>query len=112
MLQRILHVLRGNYALAVFWIYVAAFVVAFLSIFVFPPLALGMVFVGIFALVPAVLLGMAIRAAARAATRPYLRKGICPLCRQERAVALEPGELTCVACGSRFAVNGEELPAS
>jgi hypothetical protein len=27
-------------------------------------------------------------------------------------VALGPGELTCVACGSRFSTDGEELPAA
>ncbi|MBL9140791.1 MAG: hypothetical protein JNK53_02890 [Phycisphaerae bacterium] len=123
MLQRILHTASVNYAMAVFWVYVAAFCAAFMSIFVFPPAALAMVFAGALLLVPAVAVGKILRAAARAANRPYLRSGVCPVCRakgmRDAPLALprdegEPSEVAaasaCPACGARYEVRGEWLP--
>lgn len=108
-LRRFVHVIRANYAFVVFWLYLAAAGLAFLAVFTFPPLALGLVLLGALSLMPAVLLGGLVRLADRAVTRPYLRRGICPNCRAASAVVLEPGQITCVTCGCRFGANGDEL---
>ncbi len=58
MVRRLLLVLQAvnrNYALIVFWIYVGMFVLTFSMIFIFPPGALAMVFLGLGGLIVAVI---------------------------------------------------------
>jgi hypothetical protein len=50
-----------SYALAVLWLYVGLFLFTFALIFVFPPGALVMVFVGLAGLLLAVILGRVLR---------------------------------------------------
>jgi hypothetical protein len=107
--QRILHVLRARYALVVFWAYVAAFGVAFLSIFVFPPAALALVLTGLLLLLPAVLLGAVLRMADRMLSRPCLARGECPHCRAGGGGAITAA-FECPSCGARFDDHGAWLP--
>ena len=116
--------MRANYVLAVFWAYIAAFVVAFLSIFVFPPAALGLVFVGALLLIPAVIAGKLVRVASRMADRPYLRRRVCPVCRAalpaeaasvEASASADPASAVapsdkCSACGAAYDARGYWLP--
>lgn len=109
--------MRANYVLAVFWAYIAAFVVAFLSIFVFPPAALGLVFAAALLLIPAVIVGKLVRLASRMADRPYLRRRVCPVCRAALPVegasvgasADAPSD-KCSACGAAYDARGYWLP--
>lgn len=109
MFQRILHAIRARYTLAVFWTYVVAFGVAFLSIFVFPPAALALVLTGLLLLVPAVLVGSALRLADRVVSAPCLARGECPHCRASHGGA-GPAAFECSACGARFDERGEWIP--
>lgn len=107
MLQRVLASLRAHYGLTVFFLYLAAFGVAFVGTFTLPLLAIGMVLISIFLLVPAVLLGDVIGALSRMATRPYLRRGECPRCRERQGPAWEPPVYRCAFCSAAFETDGD-----
>lgn len=107
MLQRVLASLRSHYGLTVFFLYLAAFGVAFVGTFTLPLLAIGMVLLSIFMLVPAVLVGDLIGALSRAANRPYLRRGECPRCRERQGPGWEPPVYRCPFCAAAFEADGD-----
>lgn len=107
MLQRFFTALRANYGVTVFFLYLCAFAIAFVGTFTLPLIAIGMVLISIFLLVPAVLLGDVIGALARATNRPYIRKDICPRCRQQQGPAWEPPVYRCGFCGAAFESDGD-----
>jgi hypothetical protein len=109
-LQRFLHIVRAHYAWGVFWAYLAAVGVAFLSIFVFPPAALGLVLAGALMLPVAVLGGALLRAVDRVASRPYWKSGVCPHCRAE-GQEFPGASQTCSQCGAQFSPDGEWQPS-
>ena len=110
MLQRVLASLRANYGVTVFFLYLCAFAVAFVGTFTLPLLAIGMVLLSIFLLVPAVLVGDLIGALSRAANRPYMRRGICPRCREQQGPAWEPPSYRCAFCRAAFTADGDPDP--
>jgi len=107
MLQRLLSALRAKYGITVFCLYLGAFAVAFVGTFTLPLLAIGMVLLAIFMLVPAVLLGDTIGALSRAANRPYIRRGVCPRCRASQGPAWEPPVYRCAFCAAAFEADGD-----
>lgn len=114
MLQRVLSTIRAHYGLTVFFLYVGAFGIAFIGTITLPLLAIGMVLLSILLLVPAVLVGDLIGALSRWATRPYLRRGVCPRCREQQGPAWEPPVYRCGFCKAAYDADGdphEERPA-
>jgi hypothetical protein len=114
MLQRVLAATRAHYGLTVFFLYVGAFGIAFIGTVTLPLLAIGMVLLSILLLVPAVLVGDLIGALSRWATRPYLRRGVCPRCREQQGPAWEPPVYRCGFCKAAYDHDGdphEERPA-
>lgn len=107
MLHRALNWIRANYALGVFWAYLAAFGVAFLSIVVFPPAAIALVLVGLLLLIPAVAVGGVVRMLHRASCRACMRKGVCPACGQKG----ECVQCACTHCGVQFSPDGTAVMA-
>lgn len=110
MLQRVLAALRANYGVTVFFLYLGAFAVAFVGTFTLPLLAIGMVLLSIFLLVPAVLVGDLIGALSRAANRPYIRRGQCPRCREQQGPAWEPPHYRCAFCRAAWTADGDPDP--
>ena len=107
MLQRFFAALRANYGVTVFFLYLGAFAVAFVGTFTLPLLAIGMVLLAIFLLVPAVLLGDLIGALSRWANRPYIRRGECPRCREQQGPAWEPPVYRCAFCAGAWLPDGD-----
>lgn len=107
MIQRVLAAIRAHYGMTVFFMYCGAFCIAFVGTFTLPLLAIGMVLLSIFMLVPAVLVGDLIGALSRWANRPYLAKGTCPTCRQQQGAAWEPPVYRCAFCGAAFESDGD-----
>lgn len=107
MVQRVLAAVRSRYGITVFFLYLAAFGVAFVGTFTLPLLAIGMVLAAIFMLVPAVLLGDLVGALSRAANRPYIRRGTCPTCRADQGAAWEGPVYRCAFCAAAFEEDGD-----
>ena len=107
MLQRVLAALRAHYGVTVFFLYCGAFGIAFIGTFTLPLLAIAMVLLSIFMLVPAVLVGDVVAALSRWANRPYLRRGTCPTCREQQGAAWEAPVYRCAFCGAAFEADGD-----
>ena len=107
MLQRFFAALRAHYGVTVFFLYLGAFGIAFVGTFTLPLIAIFMVLLSIFLLVPAVLLGDAIGALSRKTTRPYLRRGVCPRCREQQGPAWELPVYRCAFCKAAFDPSGD-----
>jgi hypothetical protein len=107
MLQRALAAVRAHYGLTVFFLYVGAFGIAFIGTVTLPVLAIGMVLLSIFLLVPAVLVGDLIGALSRWANRPYIRRGVCPRCREQQGPAWEPPVYRCAFCQAEWDADGD-----
>lgn len=107
MLQRFFAALRRHYGVTIFLLYLGAFAVAFVGTFTLPLLAIGMVLLSIFLLVPAVLVGDVIGALSRWANRPFIAKGVCPRCREQQGPAWEPPVYRCAFCKTQWAADGD-----
>lgn len=107
MLQRFFAAIRAHYGITVFFLYLGAFAIAFVGTFTLPLIAIGMVLFSIFLLVPAVLVGDLVGSLARRTTRPYLRRGVCPKCREQQGPAWEPPVYRCAFCGAAYESDGD-----
>lgn len=112
MLFRMLYALNRWYALAVLWIYIALFVLAFALMFIFPPASLAMVFLGVIGLGVAGLAFKAMHAAQSALVRRMISRGQCPLCSETNQYGQREGQFACVRCNAVFLDNGMEVEAS
>src|SRR5262245_29439956 len=125
MLYRILHAIHQWYAITVFWIVLAVFLMSFPMIFFFPPGPILLVFLGLGFLRLAVAVGKALRSALHLTARHAMARGVCPRCRHAhpasapalahgpgRAPAPAPGSeqntWRCGACGAAFEASGAE----
>jgi hypothetical protein len=113
-LYRVLNATLQGYTLVAFWVFMAMFLLAFVSMFVFPPLSIMLVFVGLFGLFGAWaghrVLGLVVGRIARL----LLGGGMCPACGE---TGVESPPCQCAACGGRFGPEGlqmreEATPAS
>ena len=106
-LYRALRFVNANYALTVFWGYVILFGIALALIFVFPPLPLFMIFIGVAFLGLFALMAKCLSAMERTVARHALRHGVCPSCRQPNpAPAMVDNRWQCVHCGAAFEPSG------
>jgi len=110
-LYRVLHAANEWYGLAVFWLFVTAFIAALTMIFIFPFASLLLVFLGVFALLGAVMIGKVLGAAERGAARSSLRRHACPQCGSSLPPADDAGGQRCETCGGAFCASGAPQPA-
>lgn len=112
MLLRLLRRFNRGYAFGVFAIYLVAFGIAFLFIFIFPPATLALLFVSIFGLLVVQGLGFILRAVERRWNRKRLVQGRCPACGAAALAAMPdaPGAVRCGACDARHDASGCWLP--
>lgn len=108
MILKLLRQLNRAYGYAVFGIYLAAFGIAFLFVFIFPPATLALLFISIFGLLFFNVLGFALRTLERRWNRARLGRGLCPEC---GAAALSTavgnaGETRCGMCDARHDAHG------
>ena len=110
MLYRVLHAIHEWYAIAVFWIFLAVFLLSFPMIFFFPPGPILLVFFGLGFLGLAVVIGKVLSGTLHAIARHALARGVCPRCRQpHESPAVRPmNEWCCAACGAVFDASGAE----
>ena len=107
MLYRIIHAINESFALAVFWLYVAAMILGLGTIFVFPQAAVVLVFLGLLCLGPAIIGSKILAAIDRALARQILRQGACPHCGQFSEPRPDPGApWRCPNCHAAFEASG------
>ncbi|MHC5002145.1 MAG: hypothetical protein ACYTJ0_03400 [Planctomycetota bacterium] len=107
---RMLHAVHESYALGVFWLYLGLFLLTLALIFVFPPVALAMVFLGLAGLLPAVVAGKLLAAIVAALARALLGQGTCPGCASRRLPEPEAADWQCEQCGRSYDRSGREAP--
>jgi hypothetical protein len=106
-LYRLLRTVNANYALTVFWFYVCAFGLAMLLIFVFPPLPLFLLFLGVAGLGLLIVLAKCLTAFEHVLARHFLRQGTCPMCQQPGPAPARVGDhWQCVHCGAAYLESG------
>jgi len=128
-IYRIVRSVNRAYAFAVLWCYIAAFVVAFALMFVFPPGTLLLVFLGVFGLVAAVGGAQILGGIEHLLARRLIRQERCPACGmhrtfepitrgrsteasgadRERHAPETSGRLGCNACGAAYERWGGEI---
>jgi len=109
MLYRILCSFNDDFGLFVFFTYLAAFCLAFVLVFVFPPGALALVLLGLFGIIGIWILVSCSRSLERSLGRKLLIGGNCPVC---AGGLQEPESLDglvhriCSDCGQGFESDG------
>jgi hypothetical protein len=107
---RIIRAVNRAYSLAVLWLYIAAFIVAVVLMFMYPIGTIALVWAGLVGIVLVLLAGKSLAVLQRAVARRALARGRCPGC----AATLEgesPSDSDlrrCDACGSVFLSTGAE----
>ncbi|MFO0874560.1 MAG: hypothetical protein U0575_11395 [Phycisphaerales bacterium] len=110
MIYRVVRAVHRGYALTVFWIYVAAFAVAFCFMFILPFVTISLLFVAIFGLALAYFGEMILRGSENLLARASLRRGVCPICRGSGELSRSAdGRLGCLECASLFERHGAEV---
>ncbi len=113
MFHTLVRTIRRYYAGVVFGGYLLAFLLAFAMVFMLPIGALGLVLLGLLALVPLVFLLAIVRTIERPLALAKLRAGRCLAC---NAVAIRKSSQSgsdsyaCEACGKGFSARGEDIP--
>ena len=108
MLYRLVRTTHRGYALAIFWMYVAAFAIAFCFMFILPLVTISLVFVAIFGLAVAYCGELILGGIEHVLARRFLRRNICPGCRLEAMDRTAADRITCLECGATFDPSGVE----
>lgn len=109
MFYRILCSFNDDFGLFVFFLYLAAFALAFVLIFVFPPGALALVLLGLLGLVGVWVVVGCSRMLERSICRRQLDAGRCPFCSGAFLVPGDAGQLEhvqCPQCSQAFEPDG------
>ncbi|MFM1883791.1 MAG: hypothetical protein RJA05_2200 [Planctomycetota bacterium] len=108
MVLKLLRQLNRAYGYAVFGIYLVAFGIAFLFVFIFPPATLALLFISIFGLLFFNALGFMLRTIERRWNRARLDKGRCPECGAAALSAIVGGAggVRCGACDAMHDAQG------
>jgi ribosomal protein S27AE len=102
-----LHAINAGYALAVFWMYVAALAFGMCTIFFFPQMAVVLVFLGLLFLGPALIGSKVLFAVERRLARQSLRRRVCPRCGEQ--IIANSGEVEswrCEYCQTEYLPSG------
>jgi hypothetical protein len=108
-LYAILRSINQWYAIAVLWLYVLMFAVAFAMIFVFPLAPIVLVFLGVLGLGVANIASKLLRQRERGLARRLIGHGQCPHCRHANQYGQTTERFICVRCSSEFLPNGAEV---
>ncbi|MDG2031941.1 MAG: hypothetical protein P8J45_13150 [Phycisphaerales bacterium] len=115
MIYRYLCRFNDLFGLLVFGVYLAAFMLAFVMVFLFPPGALLLVMLGLAGFVLVWVVMMITRGLERSMARTRIQKGLCPTCEGDLVTSPAPeptslGDpetiLTCARCSMNFEENG------
>ncbi|MSR43983.1 MAG: hypothetical protein EXS15_01295 [Phycisphaerales bacterium] len=110
MLHTIARRIRSAYPAVVFGGYLVAFFLAFVMVFMLPIGALALVFVGLLALVPLVVVWGIVRMVEKPLALGKIRQGICPACASHAIHWVESdGGFRCSNCSMRFGPRGDDL---
>lgn len=109
MLYRALRWINQRYALTVFWLFLALFLLACSLIFIFPLGPILLVFLGLGGLGAAVVVGRSLRSVEAALARRALRRGVCPHCGDAGHGQNEGEAWHCPRCGLKLDSKGREL---
>ena len=114
MLYRLLAKFNDDFGLFVFFLYLAAFLLAFLMVFIFPPGALALMLLGLVGFVGVWLVVVVMRTFERALARKALGKGRCPSCSHEEGMVVTPSiewdsVVLCGGCGQHFESGGRRV---
>ena len=109
MIYRVLRVINEWYALTVFWIFVAVFLMAFSLVFVFPLAPILLVFAGLGGLGVAVIGGKTLKGFQHMLARYAVNRGVCPACRMRATGSPGNSSWECSACHCRFDQGGCEI---
>ncbi len=106
MLLRWLRHFNRGFGVAVFSLYLALFAIAFLFMFIFPPLTLALLFLSIFGLLVFRALGLALKWLERRWNLKSIASGTCPAC-GAAALSQSPSVAACTQCGKCGARHDE-----
>lgn len=110
MLYRLFSRFNDDVGLLVFVVYLIAFALAFVLVFIFPPGALVLVFLGLVGFVGIWAILLVTRASERSLARKHIRGGSCPVCGGSTAMVPGPGDPEqlhhCEKCSQDFEVDG------
>ena len=110
MLYRFLRFINQWYAIAVLWVFIAAFLMALGFMFIFPQVTLGLFFIGLGALGVAVVTSGVFHALQRALARRQIATGRCPRCRATLASIPHPqASVQCLSCKLLYTLTGSEV---
>lgn len=113
---RLLRFINEWYAIAVLWIFIAAFLMALGFMFIFPQVTLAMFFIGLCTLGVAAVASGVLQSTMRLAARRQLGRGICPGCGAAvNAISHPQATLQCSNCRTLFTATGsvvEQAPST
>jgi len=110
-LYRVMRSVNAAFPFMVFWMYLGAFLGAFAFIFVFPPVALLLVFACVLSVPVVFLVKLSLKLPEFLLARHALKRGKCPRCGEFVVNAPEGTESAwhCVSCGSQFTRECDEV---
>ena len=114
MIYRLLAKFNDDFGLFVFFLYLAAFVLAFLMVFIFPPGALALMLLGLIGFVGIWGVVMVMRFFERILARKALEQNRCPCCSEAEGLSLTPSSewdsvVLCGGCGQHFESGGRRI---
>ena len=116
MIYRLLAKFNDDFGLFVFFLYLAAFILAFLMVFIFPPGALALMLLGLIGFVGVWLIVVIMRFFERSLARKALGDDRCPCCTVASALVVTPSTewdsvVCCDGCGQLFESGGRRIQA-
>ena len=110
MLYRVFSRFNDGFGILVFVIYLIAFILAAALIFIFPPAALVLVFIGLVGVVVVWAIMLVTRTCERSLARKQIAQGRCPLCSGSVAKITGPGDPdflhSCDQCAQQYEMDG------
>ena len=115
MIYRLLAKFNDDFGLFVFFLYLAAFLLAFLMVFIFPPGALALMLLGLVGFVVVWLIVVVMRTFERLLALKALAKDRCPCCAHHEGMTVTPSSewdsvVLCGGCGQHFESGGRRVP--
>ena len=116
MIYRLLAKFNDDFGLFVFFLYLAAFVLAFLMVFIFPPGALALMLLGLVGFVGVWMIVVIMRFFERILARKALGSDRCPCCSKLSEFVVTPSSewdsvVCCGGCGQLFESGGRRIQA-
>ena len=115
MIYRLLAKFNDDFGLFVFFLYLAAFLLAFVMVFIFPPGALALMLLGLVGFVGVWLIVVVMRSFERLLALKALGEDRCPCCSHDQGMTITPSSewdsvVHCGGCGQHFESGGRRVP--